>query len=195
MDFTATLSLILGSSFFTAVASALLGEPIKQHLERKRIDAEIRKSAAFAALYLANALEAYARDCAEIVVGNQSNLDPYDDQSPHRANLNALPDFPTELNWTALGVHLTDDALSFRTRVALTRLHLSEYWEYAADAIFADVAESAAEIGLEARALAAILRRVHGLKIAQEHKFTWDYAAAMSEHLSRVRTSSNKSED
>ncbi len=187
MDPLQIVTLVLGSSTATAVIGALLGEPLKAHLEKRSSDKERVNSAKFAALSLANALEDYARTCADVVARNDSSADPWSDEAGHFANIPKQPPYPENISWTALGVHETDAALSFRTRVELVRSYLSDYWEYADDQIFEATAESAAQIGMDARAHASRLRREMGLKPLAEDKFVWNYASTMQSYLLELK--------
>ncbi|WP_436063723.1 MULTISPECIES: hypothetical protein [unclassified Phenylobacterium] len=122
-----------------------------------------RRDGKFAALYIATALEAYARTCATLV----SESETYDrsDQNagkPH-GNIVDMPEYP-DVEWKAFGIKDSEKAMAFRTKIDSDRSMFTGLWEHLdEDDIVPEVREKAAQHGLTALGMASTLRAKHNL--------------------------------
>lgn len=146
------IALVAGSS----VLAALVTQGLSAWRDRRGTN----KDAAFSALYMAIAFEAYANECASLI-GDSENHESSDGAAgTAHGNLPLLPPYPEEVEWKAFGLKRTTRALSFRTEVDSLRAMISDHWDFLdADDIVPLVREEAAKLGAKALDLAADLRR------------------------------------
>lgn len=123
-----------------------------------------RKAGKFAALFLADALERYARACAE-VVQEVRNFDASNGDIGHRhLNIPTLPDYPA-IDWSALGVAPAESAMIFRAEVDQLRAELAFLSQVEdGETVEADAVRGALAKGKGALLMAAELRKLKGLK-------------------------------
>lgn len=142
-------------------------------------DASARaKEAAFAALDLADALERYALACAHVVSDNGAAL-RYRDEDPRAevwTNVPDLADFPSGIDWRALGVRETSEVRHFRSEVELAKVRLNAASDHLdGEDLVEDAADQAANLGKRAWQIAVELRTGHGLPAFHTDKLAWDY--------------------
>jgi len=146
------VALVAGSSVLAAV--------VTQGLSAWRDSRRTNKDAAFSALYMAIAFEAYANECASLIGDSENHDSSRGAAGKAHGNLPQLPPYPEEVEWKAFGLKRTTRALSFRTEVDSLRAMISGHWEFGdEDDIVPMVREEAAELGVKALEIAADLRR------------------------------------
>ncbi len=122
------------------------------------------RSEKFAALYIAVALEEYARTTATLLGESETHEDSNGAAGKAHSNLAELPEYP-EVNWQAFGIRRAEAAMGFRVDVDSQRNWISGYWDFAEeDEVVPEMQERAARLGLAAFTLAARFRKECGLK-------------------------------
>jgi len=149
------ITLVGGSSVLAAVVTQVVSW-VREWLGET-------KEGKFTALYIAIALEEYARTTATLLGESETHEDSNGHAGTAHSNLAELPEYP-QVNWQAFGIKRAEAAMGFRTEVDGQRSFISGYWEFAdEDEVVPEVQERAARLGLAAFALAARFRREHGL--------------------------------
>ena len=121
------------------------------------------KAAKFTALYIAIALEEYARTTATILWESESHSDTGGHAGTAHGHLAELPEYP-EVNWQAFGIKNAEAAMTFRTDVGAQHTFMTGLWEVGdEDDAVLEFQERAAKMGLAALALADQFRRDHSL--------------------------------
>ena len=120
------------------------------------------RSAKFSALYLALALESYGDECSTLI----SDSETYDGSGGHagspRGRLPELAPYPDEIDWTALGLPLTTEALSFRVSIGNSNARIAGVFEFQDPDDGAEATRmEAANLGVLAFTIARRLRRDH----------------------------------
>lgn len=155
-------------------------------VERERLEARDRE---FAALALADHFENFALSCRRVVVSfwNVVWESPYSWASYAAAPeyLEDFPPWPVMVGWQHLGVARAVEAENFRRRVQLKREWMNGTIEqYDPEDSHAEIADLAAQLGLEAWRQAAAIRKENGLA-----PFEWpeDFEGVerMASHLAR----------
>lgn len=117
----------------------------------------------FAALYLAIALEEYARTTATLLGESETHEDSNGAAGTAHSNLAALPDYP-DVDWEAFGIKRAEAAMGLRTEVDSQRGWISGYWGFAeAEEVVPEMQERAATLGLKAFVMAEGFRKDFGL--------------------------------
>lgn len=146
------VTLVAGSSVLAAVVTQGLGE-LRERLRFSR-------DGAFAALYLAVALESYADACSNLITDSENYSASDGHAGTARGNLDDLPPYSEEVDWKAFGISSTTEALSFRVEVESTQSMIRGHWEFGEEEdVVPVVREEAASLGLKALNLAAGFRR------------------------------------
>jgi hypothetical protein len=121
------------------------------------------KEGKFTALYIAIALEEYARTTATILMESEQHDNSDGHAGTAHGNLAELPEYP-EVNWRAFGIKRAEAAMTFRTDVDAQRTYMTGLWDVAdEDDAVPEFQERAAEMGLTALALAEQFRKDHRL--------------------------------
>lgn len=126
------------------------------------------KQAKFASLYIALALEAYARTCATDI-GESETYEASSEAAgvPH-GNLSELPELP-EVDWRAFGIKQSEQAMGFRVEIDNERAMIRDLWEHEdEDTVVPVVRELAAKLGLKALALSENFRTQRGLTLPDQ---------------------------
>lgn len=150
-------------NLLTALLSGVLAALFTQGLAWLREWLGENKQAKFAALYVAIALESYARACATMI-GESETYDASDGAagSAH-INLPELPEYP-EVDWKAFGIRNAEKAMAFRTKIDADRATFREMWEHLdPEDVVPDVRERTARHGMTALSMAATFRAAYGL--------------------------------
>ncbi|EHP93434.1 hypothetical protein MetexDRAFT_1655 [Methylorubrum extorquens DSM 13060] len=124
-----------------------------------------RSSAAYLALRIAIALEAFAHDCSELIAENVllKDIGGAAERPRYRTRLPPIAGFPDDgEGWRALNLHLAAECLGIRNAVSVTQSSIRWAVEYDGD-IEDRVADAAIEHGLAAWATAGRLRAVYKL--------------------------------
>lgn len=123
---------------------------------------EGRRHGAYLALRLAIILEEFASDCLELIYDNRNHWSSRGVMGMLRTRLPDLKAFPDDdSGWKALRIALAEKVLTFPSKVADSRSRLRSIWETEAsseEALTPYCSDQAAECGLEAARLAALLR-------------------------------------
>ncbi|HEX3365208.1 hypothetical protein [Phenylobacterium sp.] len=117
----------------------------------------------FAALYLAIALEQYARTTATLLGESETHDDSNGAAGTAHSNFAALPEYPG-VDWEAFGIKRAEAAMGLRTEVDSQRSWISGYWEFAEEEeVVPEMQERAAKLGLKAFEMAEGFRKDFGL--------------------------------
>jgi hypothetical protein len=117
----------------------------------------------FAALYLAIALEEYARTTATLLGESETHGDSDGAAGTAHSNFAALPEYP-DVDWEAFGIKRAEAAMGLRTEVDSQRSWISGYWEFADEEdVVPEMRERAAKLGLKAFEMAEGFRKDFGL--------------------------------
>ena len=151
-----------GSTIGLVATSSVLAAALTQGMVLVREWWTHGRSAAFSALYLALALESYARECSTLI----SDSETYENSDGHagtpRGRLSPLPEYADGIDWHALGLSDTTAALSFRVSIENENAKVAATFEFGDDDDgVSEVREAAATLGLQAITLAGELRRRH----------------------------------
>lgn len=126
------------------------------------------KQAKFAALYIALALEAYARTCATDIGESETYEASSEAAGAPHGNLTELPDFP-EVDWRAFGIKQSEQAMGFRVEIDNERAMIRDLWEHEdEDTVVPVVRELAAKLGLKAFAMSENFRKQRGLTLLDQ---------------------------
>lgn len=192
-DWSGIAGLIFGSSLISALVTTIGGELLKAHIDRQRTQKEdlrraeaFRQKAAFSALYLAVAFEAYALACADVVGENSSNTS---EVTGKLTNAPKLPAYPAEVDWGVLGLDEANLGMSFRTRVGLVNAVLDSGWEYDPYQVIEETTRHAGDLGLAAWHEATRLRQQHHLPPIDTSRLPWDYTELLQRHQEETRRS------
>jgi hypothetical protein len=145
------IALVAGSSVLAALVTQ--GAGLVRDWYHRRTDG------AYAALYLAIALESYANECSTCI-GESEDHESSDGNagSPH-GNIPELPDYPPTIEWKPFGIDRTTKAMSFRVEVETTKAMISGHWDFLdEDDVLPMMREEAARLGLKALSLAIEFR-------------------------------------
>lgn len=112
----------------------------------------------FGRLYLALALEHYASECSSTISESETFEASGGRAGSPQGNIPPLPPFPQTVDWKAMGLHSTNQLLSYRVEVDSIRAQISDSLEYDEDGAIADTRQYAAALGLKALRLARDLR-------------------------------------
>jgi hypothetical protein len=136
----------------------------------------------FAALYLAIALEEYARATATLLGESETHYSSDGAAGTAHANIAALPEYPV-VDWEAFGIKRAEAAMGFRTDVDSQRSWISGYWEFAdEDEVVPEMQERAAKLGLKAFEMAEGFRKDFGLT-ALDQSDEWTTKNDLGRHL------------
>lgn len=155
LDWTKLWPLVLTSSVIAAFLTYGLGL-FKDWLNRNR-------DANFAALFVALSLEDYASRCASVVGDIGTFWSSSGNAGTAHGNVPELENFKSDIEWKALGIKLTSEALSFRVRVGHTREMLSDLSQHINEEIIDEAREHSITLGLEAIAVAESFRKARRL--------------------------------
>jgi hypothetical protein len=164
---------LAGSEFFDwakVVIGAGLGTAIVQGIIALARDERSKKSKAdFLALQLAIALEAFARQCAELDRGNEFAEHDPDEQFPNwSATFPIIGSLPDDVDgWRALDQNLVGRYFNLKVDRDEEQKGIFEAVEYVEDDLEEYVALSVEELGSRALKLATEIRSRHGLLLSQ----------------------------
>lgn len=208
MQPTLPVALILGPAVIAAIA-ALSGAFVtnfsaerrhRRELEEKRRDkAEAKRTEeerrdidrSLAALEYAEHLETYALQCANVVSNNAG----FNHDHQKYMEVKPLPDWPTRIDWSLLGLKRAAWARNLHAQTRLLRLGLDEAWEHNGPDEQADEeGEEAAKLGLIAWDEAVEARKAHGLPPITHLPKSWDYAETLARAVERTKERAAKRE-
>lgn len=150
-------------NLLTALLSGVLAALFTQGLSWLRDSWRDRRDAKFSALYIAIALEDYARTCATLLSESENWESSNENAGAPHGNIAGMPDYP-EIEWKAFGIKDAERAMAFRTKINSDHSMFSGLWEFSdEDQIVPEVREKAAEHGLTALRMAAVFRARRGL--------------------------------
>lgn len=116
---------------------------------------ERRRSCDLSRLYLALALETYASACAETI----AELEDINEETAASSNgVPPFPDFPDNVDWTALGLDAANRLFSFRTEIEMRRTQIRELVKLGLSDGINESCEHAGKLGLKALSLSDWLR-------------------------------------
>lgn len=149
-----------GTLIGLALGSSVLAAALTQGFGVAKDRFASGKSANYSALYLAMALEDYGRACSECI--SQSDMYGASDGaagSP-QTSLPVMPALPETIDWKALGIDITAEALALPVHVTTKNGSIRSTWDVGEhDTAINEVVEAAADIGLKAFELAAKIRK------------------------------------
>lgn len=156
----------LGAGFGAAIVQGVLPF-VRDHWASK-------PRAAYMAIRLAVALEAYSAACLDLIVANNDPPHSPDRGTPDwETNLPELADFPDDdEGWRALDRKLAGRTLGFRNKVRESQGIINDAATFDEDKIGGAVESEAVARGLEAWRLAIELRKRHRIEAAEP---VWDY--------------------
>jgi hypothetical protein len=186
------LGLVAGSS----VLAALVNQGITIVRERlaRRDDAKL------SALYLSLLLREYANECASTISDMETYIASEGSAGQPRGNMEPVPAFPDEIDWKALGIGTTQEAMLFRVRVEAARGMITDVHEFGDDDdVVTAVVEQSAKFGLLALATAQAISRDHALPDVKADEDEWSVgdflrrkAALYEERRERSREAGRK---
>lgn len=134
--------------------------------------------AAYLAMRLAVQLEAFASECADLILKNDTAYEPPDEPLPDwDTRLPKMPDYPTDAEgWRSIDRALAGQALDLVNRVEGGRSMIRSVGDYQEESLGDEVAIQAASRGLEAVEIARGLRRKHKVSAKEP---VWDYETTL----------------
>lgn len=183
-----TIGLMLGSSvigsFLTLGATAW-----KDAVSNKN-------SADYSALYLAMALEAYGRQCSDLLSDSEMALASEGMAGKTYGSLPEMPDSPSTVSWTALGIGITAEAMALPVLIATTNVTIRTFWEIGEEEMaIGELHDSAAEIGLQCFSLARSVREKRSIPplILNEKWNAFSHLVKKQEEYALVKARSRES--
>jgi len=170
----------------SSVGAAVLTQLFAEARERWRG----RNEAPYSALYLALALEDYARQCETYLSDVETFWSSDEQTGKFHSSMPELAPYPAEIDWKRVGVRLFEKAFGFR--VLLSEVDREIYQAYYFDPPDGGdqlLTESLASKGLTALNLGAEIRKKHKLaKLKSESQFsTRSYLTLMQERAEERR--------
>lgn len=154
------ITLVATSSVFAALLTQGLAWLREWHGETKQ--------AKFAALYIALALEAYARTCATDIGESETYEASGEAAGAPHGNLTELPDFP-EVDWKAFGIKQAEEAMGFRVEIDNECAMIRDLWEHEdEDTVVPIVRELIAKLGLKALTMSENFRKQRRLALLDQ---------------------------
>ncbi len=173
------LTVVAGSSVVAALVTQ--GVSIVRDWRKEKRDGK------FSALYLAIALEAYAEECATLIMDSENYRNSGGHAGTPHGNIEGIPDYPDAIEWKAFGIKDTTRAMSFRVEVDTRKNHIKDYWEYGdEDDILPLVREEAARLGSKALELAKSFRKSWVIDPVN-YRGEWNVSDYLSESLEKHR--------
>jgi hypothetical protein len=142
-----------------AVTSSAFGAIVTLIVTGWREGRRKKEAGKFAALFLADALEKYARTCAELLEDVRNFHGSNGQIGERHVNVPELPPYPS-IDWNALGLKDAEWAMAFRAGVEETRAELAFLWQVDDDdSVEGDAERHAGAKGRQALTFAADLRK------------------------------------
>ena len=148
-----------GSTIGLVLGSSVLAVAVTQGFTVVRDMFARNKTADYSALYLAMSLESYGRSCSELLSESEMSLASEGNAGRHHGSLIDMPDPPTTVDWRALGIDITAEALALPVLIATTNSTIKSLWDISEEeSALVELHEAAAEIGLQCFDLARSVR-------------------------------------
>jgi hypothetical protein len=148
-------------------SGSLLTAGLTHLLTQWRERGKLKIKGTISALHVAIALENYAAECADVAGDNMSFRSSKGGFGVQHSNIPVAPIYPDGVDWEALGVDLTTEALDFRLRVGEARGSISFFAGFADEQGIDETTDAAIELGLQAHKLADAIRKKRGIKMRQ----------------------------
>lgn len=147
------------STFGLMLGSSVIAAALTHGVTAVKDGISTKKTADYSALYLAMTLEAYARECSNMLSESEMALASDDNAGKRHAYLPEFPAVPTTVDWKSLGIEITAMALALPVLIATTNVSIGTTWDLTEeDLALTELHEAGAEIGLQCFALARDVR-------------------------------------
>lgn len=155
------------------------------------------KSADYSALYLAMALEEYGRQCSDLLSESEMAFASEGMAGKAYGSLPKMPDSPSTVSWTALGIEITAEALALPVLVATTNVTIQSFWDIGEEEMaIGEIHDSAVEIGLQCFSLARSIREKRSIPplVLNEKWNAFSHLIRKQEEYAAVKARSRESQ-